>query len=509
MTPPVDEPVQVPVTVAPQTPLSYDEDLAQFASSIRRGVGTVFRDDYVGKPGASASNRATMRPPSLPRVSQILDLNTTLLNQPAVSLPPVVTKRPVIPTFTPSIVPPANVPVTMTDANIRAVAQQIRERFEAQHPRSSIPVTRIMQSMLPEGYKIVNTDSTFPQVPTGCADADDPPPRPESLAPRMEEEDENTYNARVDAWSRVHNIYLQQMKGYKLRMRTRAMVRSQISGSEKNIRKISDCTKDTPIADWLRQTRLNLIARNVHDEPEQVKQSSSYLCSTLQRRWIIARDKALLEGKPITWRLFSNHLLTGVDGIQPAEIALRALQNFSVQSGKTASHNLYQFQKTLDTCCDCIPGTRFQMPSGFELCTLFIDRVVKYLPKDISNSLIDSHVAKVTAQEEADFFMNNKDAIDAWYHEQTQSLLLQGIAKANALPKEPAGASGSGSDRHHPPKKNGGTKGPPAGFPPYSTNNGVNKKRSKPQKGGQQGQDKKPKSLRPCSVLTLSAQLCA
>ena len=156
MTPPVVETVQVPVTVAPQTPLSYDEDLAQFARTIRRGVGTVFRDDYVGTPGASASNRAAMRPPSLPRVSQTLDTNRTLLNQPAISLPPVVATRPVTPTFTPSTLPPANVPVTMTYANIRVVAQQIRERFEAQHPGSSIPITRIMQSMLPEGYNIVN-----------------------------------------------------------------------------------------------------------------------------------------------------------------------------------------------------------------------------------------------------------------------------------------------------------------------------------------------------------------
>ena len=42
------------------------------------------------------------------------------------------------------------------------------------------------------------------------------------------------------------------------------------------------------------------------------------------------------------------------------------------------------------------------MPSGYELCTLIIDRVVKHLPKDISNSLIDAYAARVTAHEETD-----------------------------------------------------------------------------------------------------------
>ena len=75
------------------------------------------------------------------------------------------------------------------------------------------------------------------------------------------------------------------------------------------------------------------------------------------------------------------------------------------------------------------------MPSGYELCTLFIDRVVKHLPKDISNSLIDAFVSRVTAHEENEFFSGEKSVIDDWYRGQTEVLRLQGIAKANALPK--------------------------------------------------------------------------
>ena len=491
VTPPEVERV-VPVTTA--TPLTYDEDLAQFADSIRRGVGTVFRDDYAGSAGASTSRRASMGPPPLPSAAQTLMLQRTMTNQPAVSLASLETRA--LPQVgTPVTVPNTN-PATLSSANIPNVAQQIRERFEAQYPGSRIPVTRIMQSMLPEGYSIVNTNPMLPQVPTGCDGADDPPPRPENLTPREADEDEANYNARVDAWSRIHGIYLQQLKGYELRLRTRQMVRTEVSGSDKNIRKISDCTKDTPVADWLRATRLNLIARNVHDEAEQVKQASSYLYSVLQRRWIIAKDKSLLEGKPISWRMFSNHLLTGVDGVQPAEAALRALQNYTVQAGKSPSANLYQFQKLLDTCADCLPGTRFQMPSGYELCALFIDRVVKFLPKDISNSLIDAHVARVTAQEETEFFLGDQIVINDWYRDLMHSLLLQGIAKANALPKDSAGGSGH-SDKQAARGNGGNGKGNlPPGFAPNGKN-GVNKKssnkRTKPQAGTS---EKKPKSLK-------------
>ena len=135
--------------------------------------------------------------------------------------------------------------------------------------------------------------------------------------------------------------------------------------------------------------------------------SGSHLYSALQRRWIIAKDKAILEGKDVTWRLFANQLLTGIDGVQPAEQALKKLKSFTVQSGKTALANLYHFQKVLDVCEDCIPGTKYQMPSGYELCTLFLDRVVKHLPKDISNTLIDSHIAQVTLLEQQDFFLGD------------------------------------------------------------------------------------------------------
>ena len=57
------------------------------------------------------------------------------------------------------------------------------------------------------------------------------------------------FNKRVHAWSRFHGIYLQQLTAHNLRMKTKDMVRARSSGSEKNIRKISDCTKDTPISD--------------------------------------------------------------------------------------------------------------------------------------------------------------------------------------------------------------------------------------------------------------------
>ena len=100
------------------------------------------------------------------------------------------------------------------------------------------------------------------------------------------------------------------------------------------------------------------MTRHVNDEP---KQARSYLYSSLQRRWTITKDKALLEKKLIVWRMFANRLLIGIDGVQPAAVALKALKNFTVQSGKSASANLYDFQKIWDTCIDCLPGNRYQM----------------------------------------------------------------------------------------------------------------------------------------------------
>jgi hypothetical protein len=353
-----------------------------------------------------------------------------------------------------------------------------------------IPVARILQSLLPEGYNITTNIPGLPPTPAGFDAADGPPPRPEYPHPREATETEEAFMARMDRHYRLHAMYLQEYQGYELRMRTRQHVRSSAIGSEKNIRKISDCTKDTSLSDWLRATQLNLVARNVRNEAEQVKQASSYLYSALQRRWIIARDKAILEGKLITWRFFANQLLTGIDGVQPAEHALRALHNYTVQSSKTSSANLYHFQKLLDTCEDCLPGTKYQMPSGYELCTLFIDRVVKHLPKDISNTLIDRHVAETTQQEQLDFFLGNKVTIDDWYKEQMQTMLLQGIAKANALPKtqtaeprglfakEPKGLGANGSK--FPPRKGGVQK--------------INGKRPREDSKGRQAELQKPKN---------------
>jgi hypothetical protein len=130
------------------------------------------------------------------------------------------------------------------------------------------------------------------------------------------------------------------------------------------------------------------------------------------------------------------------------------------------------------------------MPSGYELCTLFIDRVVKHLPKDISNTLIDRHVAETTQQEQLDFFLGNKITIDDWYKEQMHTMLLQGIAKANALPKvqnseprglfskEPKGLGASGSK--FPPRKGGVQK--------------VNGKRPRDDSKGRQADLQKPKN---------------
>ena len=421
-----------PEIIPPGRPASYEEALAQYVGQTFEG--TMFAE--MGLPTVATQGASTsMAPPRLPAslggnpAQRSLISGTPLTMPPATAVTEAGLARPIA-------APRTGIPSTTEDAGpqLRTVAEQIRERFQAQFPGSDFPVARVLQTLLPEGYSVSRNDPTLPHVPTGHGCADDPPPRPENLAPREAHEDDATFNARMDAWFRVHSMYLQTLKGYKLRMQTRQMVRSNLTTHDKNLRKISDCTKDTPISDWLRQTRLNLVARHVHEEAEQVKQASSYLYSALQRRWIIAKDKALLENKPITWRMFANHLLTGVDGVQPAEVALKALQTFTVQAGKTASANLYHFQKVWDTCIDCLPGTRYQMPSGYELCTLFVDKVVRHLPKDISNSLIDSYVAQVTQREQTDFFLGDKAVIDDWYREQTQNLLLQGIAKANTMP---------------------------------------------------------------------------
>lgn len=469
-------------TVTPATtpgPTYTQEALDALFNANESPVGTVFptatsvpglADGYVGTTGATGS-RTVMGPPLSRVTRETLPLGRTLLSSAPAVFSPVTatTTAAAAPVAASSSVPPA-----ITSDNVHTVGALIRERFEAQYPGSTFSAERILQSMLPEGYRIVNSNPTLPPVPTGCDGADDPPDRPENFPPREDGESDAAFNKRVDDWSRVHSIYLQQLTAHNMRMKTREMVRARTSSSDKNIRKISDCTKDTPISDWLRQTRLNLIARNVHNEFRQVEQASSYLYSVLQRRWIIAKDKALLDNKPITWRLFANHLLTGVDGVKPAEAALHALQNFSVQPGKSAASNLHSFQKTLDHCVDCLPGTRYQMPSGYELCTLFIDRVVKNLPKDISNSLIDTFVSKVTAQEETEFFLGSRTVIDEWYREQTELLLLQGIAKANALPK--VGAIPPQLPDRNQPQRNGQTPSKPSLF---GTKGGIQKKLGK------------------------------
>ena len=53
--------------------------------------------------------------------------------------------------------------------------------------------------------------------------ADDPPDRPENFSPREDGEGDDAFHKRVDAGSRVHNVYLQQFTAYSLRMKTRDM----------------------------------------------------------------------------------------------------------------------------------------------------------------------------------------------------------------------------------------------------------------------------------------------
>ena len=153
----------------------------------------------------------------------------------------------------------------------------------------------------------------------------------------------------------------------------------------------------------LRSTSCDLIARHVTNEPEQVKQTSSYVYRNLQRRWVIAIDIAINDSKAVSWRLFANLLLTGVDSVQPAEDTLNVCLYFRITNAKIASANRYHYQKLLDHALDCVPGNRFQVHSGCELCQLFLQRVVKSLPKDISDSLVDAYVAQFTFKESADF----------------------------------------------------------------------------------------------------------
>ena len=75
------------------------------------------------------------------------------------------------------------------------------------------------------------------------------------------------------------------------------MVRAKIFRA--NVWKISDCNSNTPRSDWSRSTTLNLIAWHVTNEPEQVKQTSSYVYRDLQRHWFIAIGIAIDDGKVV------------------------------------------------------------------------------------------------------------------------------------------------------------------------------------------------------------------
>ena len=206
------------------------------------GLPTTDGPPLTGSPGASTS----MPPPSLPAARRAVPLTETTplygsytpRSVPAFSRTVPSLGRP--PVVTPST--PASTPRNIsTPGGMNNVVRKIQQRLEVEYPGQVVPIAKILQSMLPEGYNITATIPGLPATPLGFEHADTPPPRPEFPAPRATAETEADYQARMDRHYRFHAMYLQEYQGYELRMKTRQHVRSLAKSSEKNIRKIADC----------------------------------------------------------------------------------------------------------------------------------------------------------------------------------------------------------------------------------------------------------------------------
>ena len=142
----------------------------------------------------------------------------------------------------------------------------------------------------------------------------------------------------------------------------------------------------------------------------------------LQRRWIIAKDEAIADGNFCHVVIVFQCFVDWFGWNSASKKASKALQKFTVHTIKCASANLYHFQKVLDNTVDGFPGKRYRTPSEVEFCKNFLDRVVKYLPKNKSNSLYISYISAANMQEIADVFDTRGDGeIDTRYEDQTHS----------------------------------------------------------------------------------------
>ena len=130
---------------------------------------------------------------------------------PTLGRPPVVT--PTIPVRTPASV--------LTPERMKTIADAIEQRLEAKYPGQTIPIARILQTLLPEGYNITTDIPGLPPTAAGFDAADGPPPMPAYPQPQDAAETEEVYMARLDRHYRLYAMYLQEYQGYDLRMRTR------------------------------------------------------------------------------------------------------------------------------------------------------------------------------------------------------------------------------------------------------------------------------------------------
>jgi hypothetical protein len=113
----------------------------------------------------------------------------------------------------------------------------------------------------------------------------------------------------------------------------------------------------------------------------------------------------------------------------------------------------------LDNMDDTIPGTRITMPSGYDLCQHFLQKVLAKCPVTLRVTIQAVQQSQMEAAETAGFFVNNQAFpanVDQWYGQRTRTMLLQGIEMAKQLaPSETANGNRNHDDSRPGPSNRG------------------------------------------------------
>ena len=290
---------------------------------------------------------------------------------------------------------------------------------------------------IPDDTEVIPRESDADIMPT-------PPAEPNARGP---EESEGAYTGRVERHRQEYAHYGVRIRAFKDRQ---AILKSaQVGlppGLHRAIANITTLKPDGPISisEWLRSTKANLVLRGVMDQTKQVQLASSFLQGSLNTRWVLAHEMALKANQVITWQLFCNELLTSTEGKQPAEKAREDYDSFSYNSS-TASENIHRFTRILDTLHERAPGTKIACPSGYDVCQMFLAKVVANLPVTVKIAIQSGYQQMLMQAEQSQFFQNatNKQLHD-FYNNTLKSLVMQAKELVKQLPNRngPTGEAG-------------------------------------------------------------------